>query len=208
MADVLRHRGPDGEGCYRKNGVGLEHRRLSIIDLATGGQPLKNESGDIILVANGEIYNFEELRKRLEKKGHCFRTKSDNEVIVHLYEEEGVACLKELRGMFAFGLWDEKKEQLLLARDRLGKKPLVYAETPSSFNFASEIQALLLAQDIKKEVDRQAIDDYLTLQYIPSPRSIFSGIKKLPAGHYLTYQKGRISLERYWEIDFNHKIEV
>ncbi|MFH1902570.1 MAG: asparagine synthase (glutamine-hydrolyzing), partial [Candidatus Omnitrophota bacterium] len=208
MADVLRHRGPDQEGYYRKNGVGLEHRRLSIIDLATGGQPLKNETGDVILVANGEIYNFEELREKLEKKGHCFRTKSDNEVIVHLYEEEGVGCLKELRGMFAFGLWDEKKEQLLLARDRLGKKPLIYSETPSSFNFASEIQALLLAPDIKKEVDRQAIDDYLTLQYIPSPRSIFSGIKKLPAGHYLTYQKGRISLERYWEIDFNHKIKV
>ncbi len=208
MADVLRHRGPNEEGYYRKNGVSLEHRRLSIIDLATGNQPLKNETGDIILVANGEIYNFEELRKKLEKKGHRFSTKSDNEVIVHLYEEEGVACLKKLRGMFAFGLWDEKKEQLLLARDQLGKKPLVYAETPSSFNFASEIQALLLAPDIKKEIDRQAIDDYLTLQYIPSPRSIFSGIKKLPPGHYLTYQKRRISLERYWEIDFNHKIEV
>ncbi|MFH2068776.1 MAG: asparagine synthase (glutamine-hydrolyzing) [Candidatus Omnitrophota bacterium] len=208
MADVLRHRGPDEEGYYRKNGVGLEHRRLSIIDLATGRQPLKNETGDVILVANGEIYNFEELRKKLEKKGHCFRTKSDNEVIVHLYEEEGAACLKELRGMFAFGLWNEKKEELLLARDRMGKKPLIYAETPFSFNFASEIQALLLAPDIKKEINQQAIDDYLTFQYIPSPRSIFSGIKKLPAGHYLTYQKGQISLERYWEIDFNHKIEV
>ena len=208
MADVLRHRGPDQEGYYRKNGVGLEHRRLSIIDLVTGNQPLKNETNDIILVANGEIYNFQKLRQELEKRGHSFRTKSDNEVIVHLYEEKGVECLKELRGMFAFGLWDEKKEQLLLARDRLGKKPLVYAETPSSFNFASEIQALLLAPDIKKEIDRQAIDDYLTLQYIPSPRSIFSDIKKLPAGHYLTYQKGRISLKNYWEIDFNHKIEV
>ncbi|MFA5393530.1 MAG: asparagine synthase (glutamine-hydrolyzing) [Candidatus Ratteibacteria bacterium] len=208
MADVLRHRGPDDEGHYQKNGIGLEHRRLSIIDLATGNQPLKNEAGDIILVANGEIYNFEELREKLKKNGHFFRTKSDNEVIVHLYEEEGIGCLKELRGMFAFGLWDEKNEQLLLARDRLGKKPLVYAETPFSFNFASEIQALLLAPDIKKEVDRQAIDDYLTFQYIPSPRSIFSDIKKLPAGHYLTYQKGRISLKRYWEIDFNHKIEA
>jgi len=208
MADVLRHRGPDEQGYYRKNGLGLEHRRLSIIDLTTGNQPLKNEAGDIILVANGEIYNFEELRKKLEKKGHRFRTKSDNEVIVHLYEEEGVECLKKLRGMFAFGLWDEKKEQLLLARDRLGKKPLVYAETPASFNFASEIQALLLAPDIKKEIDQQAIDDYLTFQYIPSPRSIFSGIKKLPAGHYLTYRKGQISLKRYWEIDFNRKLEV
>ncbi|MCX5641737.1 MAG: asparagine synthase (glutamine-hydrolyzing) [Candidatus Omnitrophica bacterium] len=208
MANVLRHRGPDAEGYYRKNGVALEHRRLSIIDLTTGDQPLKNEAGDIILIANGEIYNFKELRKKLEEKGHRFRTKSDNEVIIHLYEEEGVGCLKELRGMFAFGLWDEKKEQLLLVRDRLGKKPLVYAETPASFNFASEIQALLLAPDIKKEINRQAIDDYLTFQYIPSPGSIFSGIKKLPPGHYLTYQKGRVSLERYWEIDFNHKIKV
>jgi asparagine synthase (glutamine-hydrolysing) len=137
MADVLRHRGPDEEGYYQKGPVGLGHQRLSIIDLATGRQPLKNESGDIILVANGEIYNFEELRRNLEKKGHRFSTKSDNEVIVHLYEEEGVECFKELRGMFAFGLWDKKKEQLLLARDRLGKKPLVYAETPSSFIFAS-----------------------------------------------------------------------
>lgn len=208
MADAISYRGPDEKGHYYRNGVGLEHRRLSIIDLATGNQPLKNEAEDIILVANGEIYNFRELRTRLERQGHRFSTKSDNEVIVHLYEEEGTGCLKELRGMFAFGIWDEKKEELLLARDRLGKKPLVYAETPSSFNFASEIQALLLAPDIKKEVDRQAIDDYLTFQYIPSPRSIFSGIKKLPAGHYLTYHKKQISLKRYWEIDFNHKLKV
>ncbi len=208
MARALHHRGPDEEGYYQKGAIGLGHQRLSVIDLTTGRQPLKNEDETIILVANGEIYNFQRLRGDLEKRGHRFRSKSDNEVIIHLYEEKGVSCLQDLRGMFAFGLWDEKKERLFLARDRIGKKPLVYTETPFSFNFASEIQALLKAPDIKKEVDCQSLNLFLTFQYIPAPHTIFQGIKKLAAGHYLIYQKGEVQTARYWAIDFNHKIKV
>ncbi|MFH0795613.1 MAG: asparagine synthase (glutamine-hydrolyzing) [Candidatus Omnitrophota bacterium] len=208
MARSLRHRGPDEEGFYFNGDIGLGHRRLAIIDLTTGRQPLKNETGKIILVANGEIYNFQQIRHELKKRGHLFQTKSDNEVIVHLYEEKGVDCLQDLRGMFAFGLWDEDKKRLFLSRDRLGKKPLVYAETSSAFTFASEIRTLLIAPDVTKEIDPEALNTFLTLQYIPSPQSIFTGIKKIPAGHYLIYQHGEIKIERYWSPDFNHKLRI
>ncbi len=208
MARSLRHRGPDEEGFYFNGNIGLGHQRLAIIDLTTGRQPLKNETGKIILVANGEIYNFQQIRQELEKRGHLFQTKSDNEVIVHLYEEKGVACLQDLRGMFAFGLWDEDKKRLFLSRDRLGKKPLVYAETPFAFTFASEIRTLLLAPDVTKEIDPESLNTFLTLQYIPSPQSIFTGIKKIPAGHYLIYQNNEIKIERYWDPGFNHKLKI
>ena len=208
MARSLRHRGPDEEGFYFNGNIGLGHQRLAIIDLTTGRQPLKNETGKIILVANGEIYNFQQLRQELEKRGHLFQTKSDNEVIVHLYEEKGVACLQDLRGMFAFGLWDEDKKRLFLSRDRLGKKPLVYAETPFAFTFASEIRTLLLAPDVTKKIDPESLNTFLTLQYIPSPQSIFTGIKKIPAGHYLIYQNNEIKIERYWDPGFNHKLKI
>jgi len=208
MTRRLAHRGPDAEGFHLDGPVGLGHRRLSVIDLAGGGQPMANETGRLQLVVNGEIYNFQALRRELAGRGHRFRSQTDSEVILHLYEESGPDCLRRLRGMFAFALWDQDRRRLFLARDRIGKKPLVYAETPESFSFASELQALLEAPDLKKEIDPAALDDFLTLQYIPSPRSIFAGIRKLPPAHYLLYEEGRTRVEPYWSPDFNRKLKV
>ncbi len=214
MTDVLRHRGPDDDGHYESQfslrspyepmpGVALGFRRLSIIDLAGGHQPMSNEDGSVWVVFNGEIYNFARLRRRLEGAGHCFRTDSDTEVIVHLYEDEGLECLSHLNGMFALAIWDANRRRLVLGRDRLGQKPLVYRREPGRLIFASELKSLLEIPDVPRELDSAAIDEYLTYQYVPHPRTIFQGIQKLPPGHRAVFQDGRFEVAPYWEPDFN-----
>ncbi|MBN1446036.1 MAG: asparagine synthase (glutamine-hydrolyzing) [Candidatus Omnitrophica bacterium] len=208
MADAIKYRGPDEEGFYIKDNAGLGHRRLKIIDLHTGQQPIANEDGTVFLVCNGEVYNFAELRETLERKGHRFKSRSDSEVILHLYEEKGVECLQDLRGMFAFAVWDGRKKKLLLARDRIGKKPVVYSASEKGIIFASEIKALLLHPSVQKDIDATALDLFLTYQAVPAPRTIFKGIKKLPAAHYLLWQDGKYRVERYWDLNFTKKIKL
>ena len=211
MTDVLRHRGPDDEGAYCSEfacgetgtGVALGHRRLAIIDLAGGRQPLSNEDNSVWVVFNGEIYNFRSLRQRLEAAGHEFRTHSDTETLVHLYEDEGPGFLQYLVGMFALAIWDGHRRQLLLARDRLGQKPLVYCQEPGRLLFASELKSLLEVPGLPREIDPQAIDEYLTYQYVPHPRTIFRGIAKVPPGHYAVYRDGKLDVQAYWQPDFN-----
>jgi asparagine synthase (glutamine-hydrolysing) len=214
MTAVLRHRGPDDEGQYRAElrhlpgcesaaGVALGHRRLAIIDVGGGHQPLSNEDGTIWIVFNGEIYNYPELRRRLEGAGHCFRTSSDTETVVHLYEQEGPRCIDHLQGMFALAIWDARQQQLLLARDRLGEKPLVYREEPGRLLFASELKSLLEVPGVPRDLDPQSLDAYLTYQYVPHPRTIFRGIHKLPPGHLAIYAGGRLEVRRYWNPDFS-----
>ena len=208
MADAMSHRGPDDRGTFVSGSIGLGHRRLSIIDLAGGHQPLGNEDNTIRIVFNGEIYNFPELRDFLLAKGHRFRTNSDTEVIVHLYEEHGVDCLRHLNGMFAFALWDAPRQRLLLARDRLGKKPIVYALSESSLSFASEISALLQDPSVEREIDLEALDLYLALTYVPSPWTMIKSIRKLPPAHYLTCERGVTKIERYWDVKFEPRANV
>jgi asparagine synthase (glutamine-hydrolysing) len=185
MTNVLCHRGPDGEGFYHDGPVALGHRRLSIIDLKGGNQPMSNEDGTIWITYNGEVYNFQEIRMGLEKKGHRFKTRSDTEVIVHAYEEYGANCLSILRGMFAFGIWDSRKRRLFVARDRIGKKPLYYYFDGHRFIFASEIKAILQDRSVKREIDYDALIDYFVYHYIPFPQSIFRNIRKLPPAHFM-----------------------
>jgi asparagine synthase (glutamine-hydrolysing) len=210
MTDVLRHRGPDDRGTYLPQytdgtGVALGHRRLSIIDVGGGRQPIGNEDDTVWIVFNGEIYNYVELRDDLIARGHEFRTHSDTETIVHLYEEYGLDCLSRLRGMFAFAIWDERLRRLFLARDRMGQKPLVYARTDDGLLFASEIKAILLAPGISREVDPVALDAYLTYLYVPHPRTMFRGVCKLPPAHYATFQNGQLTVRRYWQVDWDHE---
>jgi asparagine synthase (glutamine-hydrolysing) len=204
MTDVIAHRGPDSAGFYHSAGIGLGHRRLSIIDLATGDQPLGNEDGSIQTVFNGEIYNFAEVRAELLAKGHRFRTASDTEIIVHGYEEWGERCVDRFRGMFAFAVWDEPRRRLLLVRDRLGVKPLYYAELPGrGVVFGSEIKSLLEDSAVPRQWRPDAIDAYLTLLYIPAPDTIYRGIHKLPPGHLLVAEDGRVRVSRYWDLEFS-----
>lgn len=200
MTRALAHRGPDGEGEYVAPGgrAALGHRRLRIIDLVTGDQPMFNEDRSIAIVFNGEIYNFASLRARLERTGHRFATRSDTEVIVHLYEERGTDCVRELRGMFAFLLWDDRKGRLLAARDPIGKKPLYYVDHGECLSLASEITALYQLPAFPRRLDPAAVDLYLMHDYIPSPSTVFEGVRKLPAAHRLIVEGGVISLERYW----------
>jgi len=202
MTDSLAHRGPDDEGFYLQGNVGLGFRRLSIIDLETGHQPMSNEDGSVWIVFNGEIYNYPFLRDSLQQKGHAFKTESDTETIIHLYEEYGVDCLSRLRGMFAFALWDEKKQELFLARDRLGQKPLFYYRDGRCLLFASEIKALLRDPGIEREINVEAMDAYLSLQFIPAPHTMFRSIKKLPPAHYAVYRDGHLTMRRYWDVSF------
>lgn len=217
MSDRMRHRGPDDEGTYLNNRevsnpdvkVGLGHRRLSIIDLSSDGhQPMSNEDKTIWVVLNGEIYNFLELRLDLEKKGHSFKSRSDTEVIVHLYEEYGEDCVKYLRGMFAFGLWDEKKNILLLVRDRVGKKPLLYYYKDGVLCFASEFSAMLAGNLIDKRINFEAIDYYLSFGYIPAPLTIYKDVFKLPPAHMLVLKDNAVSIKKYWELDYSGKIKI
>jgi asparagine synthase (glutamine-hydrolysing) len=214
MVHVLRHRGPDDEGIHTSQfqvrpgygvmpGVALGHRRLSIIDLAGGRQPMSNEDGSVWVAFNGEIYNYRDLRRRLEGTGHRFRTESDTETIVHLYEEKGPGALAHLNGMFALAVWDAQRAQLLVARDRLGQKPLVYRLEPDRLLFASELKSLLEVEDVPRQLDPQALDAYLTYQYVPHPQTIFQGVAKLPPGHYGLYRDGRLEVHAYWQPDFN-----
>jgi len=198
MAGSLAHRGPDGEGFYSDSAIALGHRRLSIIDLATGDQPIFNEDGSVAIVFNGEIYNYRELRQDLVRKGHQFRTTGDTEVIVHLYEERGVECVRDLNGMFAFALWDSRRQRLLLARDPLGEKPLYYATVGDRLLFASELKAILRSDSVPRELDASALDDYLAYGYVPAPRTIYASVRKLPSGHRLVVERGREELSRYW----------
>src|ERR1043166_4239067 len=205
MGSVLWHRGPDDEGTYIRNyadlSIGLGHQRLAILDLSVAGrQPMAKEDGAIQITFNGEIYNFRELRKELLEKGHTFKSSSDTEVIIHLYEEMGTDCLSRLEGMFAFALWDEAKKQLFLARDRIGKKPLHYAVDNEGIVFASEIKALLEHPKVSREIDPGALNKYLTYEYVPAPDSIFKAIKKIEPGHFLVYGDGAVRQTKYWDI--------
>src|SRR5579862_1816956 len=202
MTSVIAHRGPDSDGFYTNAGVGLGFRRLSIIDLSTGDQPIANEDGTIWVIFNGEIYNFAEIRSVLETLGHSFRTHTDTEVIVHAYEQWGDAAVDRFRGMFAFALWDEPKRRLLLVRDRLGVKPLYYCVTAHGVTFGSEIKSLLEDPDVPREWSAESIDAYLALQYVPCPRTIFKSIWKLPPGHLLVADNGRVRTRRYWDLTF------
>ncbi len=203
MTDAVAHRGPDAAGYYHAPGIGLGHRRLSIIDLSTGDQPLANEDGTVQVVFNGEIYNFADVRAELITRGHRFRTGSDTEIIVHGYEEWGDRCVDRFRGMFAFAVWDAAARRLLLARDRLGVKPLYYAEVPGSgIVFGSEIKSLLEDPDVPRAWRPEAIDAYLTLLYIPAPDTIYRAVKKLPPGHILVAERGQVRVSRYWDLEF------
>ena len=204
MADRLRHRGPDGDGYLIAPGVALGHRRLAIIDPAGGAQPMYNEDGSVAVVFNGCIYNFRELRTKLQTAGHVFKTNCDTEVIVHAWEEWGVDCVTHFRGMFAFALWDARAESLFLARDRLGKKPLYYAELPNGrIVFGSELKALLVDPEISREIDPYAVDDFFAYGYIPDPRTIYRSVAKLPPAHVLLAQRGsRPRISRYWDLAF------
>ena len=201
MCDALRHRGPDDEGTLVEEPVALGMRRLAIIDVDHGQQPVYNEDRSIAVVFNGEIYNFGELRRGLLTRGHTFRTEGDSEVIAHLYEERGADCVQELRGMFAFAVWDRGRHRLVLARDRVGKKPLHYSITPTGIIFGSELKALLRHPAVGRNVDLEALDHYLTFQYVPAPFSILQGIRKLPPASVLVYESGEATVSRYWQLD-------
>ena len=209
MNRAIIHRGPDEDGFYVKENVGLAMRRLSIIDLAGGQQPIHNEDRTKWIVYNGEIYNFQELRDDLEKRGHRFYTHSDTETIIHLYDEFGEGCLDRLRGMFAFAIWDESEKSLFVARDRVGKKPLLYSHRPNGdLIFGSEFTALLEHPSIGRDIDREAIDSYLSYLCVPAPMTAYREIRKLEPGHWLKWKNGEIETERYWQPDFSKKIKI
>ncbi|MDA1231803.1 MAG: asparagine synthase (glutamine-hydrolyzing) [Planctomycetota bacterium] len=207
MGNAIAHRGPDGEGTFRAGPVGLVHRRLAIIDLEGGRQPLSNEDESIHVVFNGEIYNYQELRRRLESRGHVFRTNSDTEVLVHLYEDHGADLCTHLRGMFAFAIWDARRHELLLARDHLGQKPLFIYRDNEKLVFGSELKAVLAHPGIDRTIDPAAIEDFLTFGFIPGQRSIFGRVSKLPAAHRLRISctEFRASPQRYWQLSFDHE---
>ncbi len=208
MCERQAHRGPDSRGLFSGDGVGLGIQRLRVIDLETGDQPVYNEDRSVAVVLNGEIYNYRELRRELEGRGHSFSTHGDTEVIAHLYEEEGADLVQRLSGMFAFALWDERRRRLLMARDRVGKKPLFYCERGGSLAFASELAALMADASIPREVDMAAIDCYLAYGYIQAPRSIWSAVKKLPPAHTLLWEDGEARVERYWRLDYSRKADA
>ena len=210
MTDRLEHRGPDDSGTHLDGNVALGFRRLAIVDLPGGHQPLSNEDGTIWTVFNGEIYNFPQLRHRLEARGHTLRSTGDTEVLVHLYEDEGPDFFHLLRGMFALAIWDAPRRRLVIGRDRLGQKPLVYRLDPASgrITFASELKALLTlgAAEVPREVDPTAIDEYLTFGYVPYPSTILKSVRKLPPAHYAIWEEGKLALRRYWTPDFNREV--
>ncbi len=202
MCERMIHRGPDSEGLFVTNGAALGMRRLAIIDLVTGEQPVFNEDKSVATILNGEIYNYRELRAGLEKLGHTFRSASDTEVLPHLYEEHGAEMVRELNGMFAFALWDAKRRRLLVARDRFGEKPLYWGVFDNTLLFASEPKVLLAHPAVKPTLNLQALRQYLSFDYVPAPLSIYQGIQKLPAAHMLTLENGRITIEPYWCLSY------
>jgi asparagine synthase (glutamine-hydrolysing) len=205
MCAAIEHRGPDSRGIHASPGAGLGIQRLRVIDLVTGDQPIYNETGDVVVVLNGEVYNYQDLRAGLAARGHAFRTSGDTEVVVHLYEELGPACIERLHGMFSVAIWDHRRHRLTLARDRLGKKPLFYSEMEGALTFASELGALLRNPEIPREIDLAAIDAYLAFRYVPAPLSAFKSVRKLPPAHRLVYEEGRVKIDRYWRLDFSAK---
>ncbi|MHB8836284.1 MAG: asparagine synthase (glutamine-hydrolyzing) [Candidatus Methylomirabilia bacterium] len=210
MTDALAHRGPDDRGTFSEPGCALGHRRLSIIDLSPAGrQPMENEDGSLQIVFNGEIYNYRDLRPGLEQAGHVFHSASDTEVLLHLYEQRGEACLGELRGMFAFAIWDRRLRRLFAARDRVGKKPFVYAHASGGdLAFSSELASLVESPGFFREVDETALHHYLTYQFVPTPRTIWGGAKKLPPAHFLVWEGGRVRTERYWDLHYVPKLRL
>jgi len=208
MGDVLVHRGPDDYGYFVDGVIGLGNRRLSIIDLEGGRQPITNEDGTVVLVFNGEIYNFRELRQELLARGHRFQTSTDTEVIVHLYEDEGIDCVEQLDGMFAFAIWDRTRRRLFMARDRFGQKPLYYHHRPGHLTFASEIKAIFEADTIEPKPNPLAIHHYLSLRFVPPPDTMFQAIRKLPAAHTLVWDGKNLELNRYWELRYSPKLEI
>ena len=208
MRDALIHRGPDSAGTYSSASICLGVRRLAIIDVDHGDQPLFNERRNVAVILNGEIYNYRELKQQLEARGHRFRTNSDAEVVVHLYEDEGIDLVHRLRGMFAFALWDEDERKLVLARDRVGKKPLYYWERDGALSFASELAALLQDPSIPREPDYRALDIYLSLLYVPHPMSAIKGVRKLPPASILTWRAGRSEIRNYWQLHYEPKNAV
>jgi len=202
MADTIEHRGPDDDGYYVSGPVGFGFRRLSIIDLNTGHQPLSNEDGTVWIVFNGEIYNYVELREQLQAKGHLFKSHTDTEVIVHLYEEFGEACVEKLRGMFGFAIWDERQNTLFLARDRVGIKPLYYWLSNKSLIFGSEIKAILADPEAKAEVMPEMVDRFLTFLYVPGEETLLKNIQKLAPGHCMTVKNGKVRIRQYWDLRF------
>lgn len=207
MAAAIFHRGPDEGGMLCRGPVGLVIRRLKIIDLATGSQPIFNEDGCIAIVYNGEIYNFLELRDQLEAAGHRFRTRTDTEVVIHAYEQYGLDFVRRFNGMFAFALWDERQRRLVLARDRSGQKPLFYHHNRERLVFASEIKALLRSGDIERQINSQSIYHYLSLQYVPGPETIFQGIMQLPAGHLGVWEGEHLTVSPYWRPEYEPKLQ-
>ena len=206
MTDIMIHRGPDDSGYYHDDDISLGQRRLSIIDINHGRQPISNEDDTLQLVCNGEIYNSPQLREALIAKGHRFKTATDVEVILHLYEEYGDDCVKHLRGMFAFALWDSVKRRLLMARDHLGQKPLFFYQKNGGFAFASEVKSILASEIIKPEIDLEGLWHYMSLRFMPDHHSLFKGIEKLPAAHYLVLEGNLITVNRYWDVDFKDKL--
>jgi asparagine synthase (glutamine-hydrolysing) len=207
MADAISHRGPDDEGYYVSGPIGLGFRRLSIIDLNTGHQPISNEDGSVWIVFNGEIYNYQELREHLLSRGHVFKTRTDTEVIVHLYEEFGEGCVEKLRGMFAFAIWDNRNKLLFIARDRLGIKPLYYASSSKSLVFASEMKAILADPEVRREVEPATIDRFLSFNYTPGEETFFKNIRKLQPGHYIVVRQGELHIRQYWDLHFSTEPE-
>ncbi len=209
MCKIITHRGPDEQGTTVEGRAALGMRRLSIIDLKTGQQPIYNETGDKFIVFNGEIYNFRELKTELQSLGHKFKTNSDTETILHAFEEYGTNCLEHLRGMFAFAIWDKTDESLFIARDRVGKKPLFYSLTKNGeFVFGSELKSLLKNDNVSREIDFSALDSYLTFGYVPEEFCIFKEVRKLQPGHFLTYKNGEIKTEKYWDFTYAKPVEI
>src|SRR5918992_734564 len=208
MNEAIRHRGPDEDGFYVNGSVGLAMRRLAIMDLKGGQQPIHNQDRTAWIVFNGEIYNYRELRDKLEKLGHTFYTNSDTEAIIHAYDQFGADCPKHLRGMFAFAIWNERDQELFLARDRVGKKPLLYAHVNGNLIFGSEFSALLLHPDVSREIQPEALDHYLSFMCIPAPLTAYKAIRKLEPGHWLRWRKGEIETQRYWQPDFTKKLDI
>lgn len=207
MNNTLRHRGPDDEGYYSDSHVSFGMRRLSIIDLHTGHQPISNENQDIWVVYNGEIYNFKQIRAELEQRGHIFKTQTDTEIIVHAYEEYGDGCVNYFNGMFAIALWDLRKRRLFMARDRLGIKPLYYWMGQDRLVFGSELKSLVAHPDVPREIDLEALDLFFTLEYIPAPRTIYANVMKLLPGHSLAVEDGRLKISQYWDIPYNPVVQ-
>lgn len=208
MCQAIVHRGPDDEGIFVGPSIGLGMRRLSIIDVDGGHQPIQNEDGSVSVVFNGEIYNFQSLREELERRGHRFKTKTDTEVIVHAYEEDGPDCVKHFNGIFTFAIWDHRRRRLVLARDRMGVKPLYYVQIGAKLAFASEVKALLTLPEVPRVLDPLAAAQYFRLGFVPAPNTLFEGIRKIPAGWRLIAEKGRVELQRYWDWEFKQPAHV